>query len=67
MCGICATVNKSFNAVTLGGEFSVSMSRDYNASGGGCMGIEAVLLIVILTFGGAVVLDRLITGRFRRR
>ena len=31
------------------------------------MGIEAVLLIVILTFGAAYVLDRLITGRYRLR
>jgi hypothetical protein len=31
------------------------------------MGIETVLLIVILTFGAAYLLDRLITGRYRPR
>ena len=31
------------------------------------MGIEAVLLIVVLTFGAAYLLDRLITGRYRPR
>jgi len=31
------------------------------------MGIEAVLLIVILTFGAAYWLDRVITGRYRPR
>jgi hypothetical protein len=31
------------------------------------MGIETVLLIVILTFGAAYLVDRLITGRYRPR
>jgi hypothetical protein len=66
-CGISATVNKCFRPDTLRGEFSALMSQHYNGGGGGCMGIEAVLLIVILTFGAAYLVDRLITGRYRPR
>jgi hypothetical protein len=65
--GNFATLGESFVSVTLRDGFSVLMSRSHNTSGGVCMSIEAVLLIVVLTFGIGFVLNRWDTGRIRPR
>jgi hypothetical protein len=66
ICGIFATLGKNFALAILRGDFFVPLSPTSNIRGR-CMSIEAVLLIVIVTFAIGHLLNRLDTGRPRVR
>jgi hypothetical protein len=66
ICGNFATLAKFLCAVTVPVGFWVVMSRAEH-TGGGVMGIDSLILILLLTFGAAYVLNRIGSGRRTRR